>query len=107
MDRLFASVTAAHGANGMGVILSGCLDDGAAGARAIAHAGGCVLVQNQTTAEFFDMPYSALATSANALVLAPRGIAAALTALVMAPGARRRFQIAKSSSYLSSALWAG
>jgi PAS domain S-box-containing protein len=45
VDRLFQSVAACCGRNGVAVILSGSAHDGTLGARAIHEAGGLVLVQ--------------------------------------------------------------
>jgi two-component system, chemotaxis family, protein-glutamate methylesterase/glutaminase len=58
-DPLFTSVAQHYGSRAMAVILSGVLWDGAAGAKLIAEAGGCVLVQNKQTSAYFDMPQAA------------------------------------------------
>jgi two-component system chemotaxis response regulator CheB len=70
------------------VVLSGRLDDGAAGVVEVKRAGGRVLVQNQATAECFGMPGAAIATGCVDFVLPVGRIAPALVALVMAPGRR-------------------
>jgi two-component system chemotaxis response regulator CheB len=81
------AVAGHYGPRAIGVVLSGRLDDGAAGARAIKAAGGRVLVQEPDSAECASMPTGVLATGCFDFVLEPRRIAHALVALVSAPGA--------------------
>ena len=80
-----AAATAGPGAV-IGVVLTGMLHDGAAGARAVKRRGGSVLAQDPATARAPSMPSSAIATGCVDYVLPPEGIAAALTALTRAPG---------------------
>lgn len=61
IDALFQSAASEYGNRVIGVVLSGRLKDGTAGLRAIHEAGGLTLVQNPATAEFADMPGSAMA----------------------------------------------
>jgi two-component system, chemotaxis family, protein-glutamate methylesterase/glutaminase len=86
-DPLFASIAPAYGARAIGVVLSGRLDDGAAGLRAIKAAGGRGLVQDPATAEADGMPMAAMSTGCYDFVLEPEGLARALVALVSVPGA--------------------
>jgi two-component system chemotaxis response regulator CheB len=86
-DPLLASVAQAYGARAIGVVLSGRLDDGAAGLRAIKAAGGRGLVQDPATAEAAGMPTAAMSTGCYDFVLAPDRLAHALVALVAVPGA--------------------
>jgi two-component system, chemotaxis family, protein-glutamate methylesterase/glutaminase len=61
IDPLFQSVALHAGRRGVGIILSGSLDDGAAGLAAIGDAGGTTIVQEPGEATHPSMPEAALA----------------------------------------------
>jgi two-component system, chemotaxis family, protein-glutamate methylesterase/glutaminase len=62
-DVLLRSVAAHYGERAAGVILSGTMDDGAAGLRALGIAGGLTLVQDPKEAAFPGMPLAAIAAA--------------------------------------------
>jgi two-component system chemotaxis response regulator CheB len=71
VDKLFRSAARWAGPRAIGVVLSGTLDDGAAGLATIARRGGLALVQSPDEARFSGMPRAALSAvpEANALPL--------------------------------------
>lgn len=82
VDVLFRSVADAVGPAAVGVVLSGILDDGAAGLAAIAARGGAVVVQDPHDAQYSAMPSHALARTPSALAVPTADIGAVLLRLV-------------------------
>ena len=66
IDPLFRSAAVQRGSRAAGVVLSGLLDDGAAGLRAMAQTGAKALVQSPDDADYEEMPKSALRAVPNA-----------------------------------------
>lgn len=85
-NQFLTSLAAVAREAAIGVVLTGMLDDGAEGVRAVKRYGGRVLVQDPATARAAGMPESAMATGCVDFVLPLERIPAALVALTMAPG---------------------
>lgn len=60
IDVLFRSAAVAYSSDAIGIILSGMLDDGTSGMRAIKRSGGTCIVQDPNQAEYPDMPLSVI-----------------------------------------------
>ncbi|MBL1173724.1 chemotaxis protein CheB [Pantanalinema sp. GBBB05] len=81
-DVLFTSVAQSFRQRAIAVILTGRGRDGATGIQQIKQLGGTTIAQDQTTAEFFDMPRAAIQTLAVDFVLPLAEIAPMLVKLV-------------------------
>jgi two-component system, chemotaxis family, protein-glutamate methylesterase/glutaminase len=92
-DPLFVSAAGVFGARTLGVILTGRLSDGSAGAEAIQRAAGVVLAQSPVSCRAAAMPEAAIARGVVDLVLPLASLGAALLALVTTPGARVSYGI--------------
>ncbi len=60
IDPLFRSAAVAFGSGVIGILLTGYLDDGTSGMKAIKKCGGICIVQDPDDAEYPDMPRNAL-----------------------------------------------
>jgi two-component system chemotaxis response regulator CheB len=78
IDPLFRTAARTHRERTIGVILSGALDDGTLGLRAIKAHGGMTIVQDPQTAIHPGMPNAAIRRVAPDRVLPPDQIAAAV-----------------------------
>jgi chemotaxis response regulator CheB len=81
IDRLLASLARSFGHRAIGVILTGMGADGALGARELHLAGGRIIVQNEASAEFPDMPRAAIGAGAADLVVPLQDIGQVIASL--------------------------
>ena len=85
IDKLFRSAAAVYGSRTIGVLLTGMLDDGVGGLRAIREAGGMLIVQDPMDAAFPELPTRALQAVNPDQTLAIDQIGGALIAAVGQP----------------------
>lgn len=85
IDKLFRSAAAVHGSRVIGVLLTGMMDDGVGGLRAIQDAGGAVIVQDPMDAAYPELPTRALQAIEPDRTLPLDEIGAAIVALVGEP----------------------
>jgi two-component system chemotaxis response regulator CheB len=82
VDPLFRSAARAYGPRVIGVVLTGTLDDGAAGIAAVKEAGGITIAQDPDESFSPGMPRNAIATGYVDHILPARDIPVLLAALV-------------------------
>lgn len=85
VDPLFRSAAHVYGPRVVGVILSGTLDDGTLGLRAVKAHGGVTLVQDPDDAQHSGMPRNAIAFGAPDRIGRPDELAAAIVELTANP----------------------
>lgn len=85
IDPLFRSAARAGDGRVIGVVLSGLLDDGAAGLRFIKQHGGTAVVQDPEEALFPSMPHAALRATAADRIAVAADIGQALCDLIEEP----------------------
>lgn len=77
-DELFASVAEHVGSDGIGVVLTGMGDDGAAGLLALRRAGGTTIAQDEKSCAVYGMPRAAVRLGAVMEVVPLDGIVLAV-----------------------------
>lgn len=82
IDPLFRSAAVQYGPRVIGVVLSGSLDDGTAGLRAIKRSGGLTIVQDPADATYPAMPESAILNNSVDYIAPAAEIAALLRQFV-------------------------
>jgi two-component system chemotaxis response regulator CheB len=85
IDPLFRTAARAVGGRCIGVVLSGLLDDGAAGLRFLQQHGGAAIVQDPEEALFPSMPRAALAQTAPDRIATAHEMAQVLCELIEEP----------------------
>jgi two-component system chemotaxis response regulator CheB len=85
IDPLFRSAALAYGPRAVGIVLTGNLDDGTAGLKAIKDCGGVTIVEDPATAFASSMPASAMEYVAVDYVLPIESIGGHLEELIMQP----------------------
>ena len=86
IDPLFRSAVVHHGARSIGVILTGMLDDGASGARALERVGAPVLVEHPDGAERPQLPLAVLQAAPRSRPLALDALSRTLLETIGTPG---------------------
>jgi two-component system chemotaxis response regulator CheB len=89
-DLLFESVAGSFKERAIALVLSGTGSDGSMGVQAIKKMGGTVLAQDESSSEFFGMPYAAIQTGCVDFVLSLTEIPGALVTLVQTGGMDER-----------------
>lgn len=89
IDPLFRTAARAYDSAVAGVVLSGTMDDGAAGLQAVKQAGGLALVQHPDDALYPAMPRNAMRLTSPDHVLPVRELARKLVELAERPRAPR------------------
>ncbi len=85
IDIFFKSLAESCGNRAIGVVLSGLDGDGAQGLKTIKQAGGITFAQTQNTAQYGEMPHSAVETGFVDFIQAPVEMARELTSIAQHP----------------------
>jgi two-component system CheB/CheR fusion protein len=85
IDEFFNSLALEKKSRAIGIILSGTGNDGTEGTRAIKAEGGITFAQDPKTAQYRDMPQSAISSESIHFILSPKQIANELMRVVKHP----------------------
>lgn len=107
IDRMFRSAAVIRGSRVIAVLLTGMLDDGVAGMRAVQQAGGVTIIQDPGNADYPELPSRALVWMVPDRVLSIDSVGAALVQLTREGPAEteppRRLET--STEEIETALW--
>jgi two-component system, chemotaxis family, protein-glutamate methylesterase/glutaminase len=77
-DHLISSVAVLYGARSIGIVLSGTMQAGIEGLRAVKACGGFAIAQDRTSSEWFEMPSAAIDLAKAEIVMPPQRMASML-----------------------------
>jgi len=104
IDLFFESLAQDESDRVISIILSGTGSDGSCGIQKVSEAGGIVLVQEPSTAEFDGMPRSSIATGLADLILPAHAIANATYQFITSVSQRQAFKTNHNKSLNPSML---
>jgi two-component system chemotaxis response regulator CheB len=78
-DHLMNSVAALYGARSIGIVLSGMMQAGIDGLRAVKARGGLAIAQDRTSSHCFEMPSAAIDFAKAEIVMPPQRMASVLS----------------------------
>ena len=104
IDFFMSSMAEDAGERCVGVVLSGTDHDGTVGLKAIRAVGGLTIVQTPATAEFPEMPNSAIGAHTVDLVLPPAAVPSALSDFLGVQNAERELRAAPIFSESASSV---
>jgi two-component system CheB/CheR fusion protein len=85
IDRFFCSLAEDQGERAIAIALSGTGSDGTWGIRAVKEAGGLVMVENEKSAKFHGVPFSAIETGLADFILPAPELSKALLKFIQRP----------------------
>jgi two-component system, chemotaxis family, CheB/CheR fusion protein len=97
IDSFFISLAQNQKGNAIGIILSGTGTDGTQGLKFVNVEGGITFAQDPNTAQYPDMPNSAISTEIINFILSPENIAQEIVRISQHPENRLRFIEKKES----------